>query len=44
VPNCKIFVPLNEIELFKKGTDEEIRLDIAKEGGIYSPDYEFPLY
>lgn len=42
VSNCKIFVPLNEIDLLEKGTDEELGLDIAKESGIYSPDYEFP--
>jgi len=39
---CAIFVPLNEIDLLEKGTDEELGLDIAKESGIYSPDYEFP--
>jgi glyoxylase-like metal-dependent hydrolase (beta-lactamase superfamily II) len=42
VSNCKIFVPLNEIDLLEKGTDEELGLEIAKESGIYSPDYGFP--
>jgi len=42
VSNCKIFVPLNEIDLLEKGTDEELGLDIAKESGTYSPDYKYP--
>ena len=42
VLNCKIFVPMNEIYLLEKGTDEELGLDIAKESGFYSLDYEYP--
>jgi len=40
--NCAIFVPLNEIDLFERGTDEELGLTIAKESGIYPVDYVFP--
>jgi len=39
---CKIFVPRDEVNLLEKGTDEELGLIIAKESGIYSPDYLFP--
>ena len=39
---CAIFVPLNEIDLFERGTDEELGLTIAKESSIYPADYVFP--
>lgn len=39
---CKIFAPRDEVNLLEKGTDEEVGLIIAKESGIYSPDYLFP--
>ncbi|MCK4522783.1 MBL fold metallo-hydrolase [Candidatus Aerophobetes bacterium] len=39
---CKIFVPGDEVNLLERGTDEELGLIIAKESGIYSPDYLFP--
>jgi len=38
---CTIFVPQDEINLLKRGTDEELGLTMAKESGIYSPDYTF---
>jgi len=39
---CTIFVPGNEIDLLERGTDEKLGLIMAKESGIYSPDYVFP--
>jgi len=38
---CTIFAPKNEINLLERGTDEELGLILAKQSGIYSPDYVF---
>lgn len=40
--NSLLFVPQAEVELFEAGIDDELGLNIAKESGIYPPDYIFP--
>lgn len=37
-----LFVPQAEVGLFEGGSDDELGLNIAKESGIYLPDYVFP--
>lgn len=39
--NCKIFISEEEAYFIEKGTEKDFALDIAKESGLYTPDYQF---
>ena len=40
--DCNIFVPEAEVNLLEGGSEERVGINIAKNSGIYPPDYLFP--